>query len=281
MSEVFEGHVVPSIGIENLLRQRDAVLTMIDQALNILTEAKALAAAAHIGFPRIRLETSRYTLYTMLDKDRIAETRATMMQEVDSEAWQYLMNESGLRTFMDADARRKWDESLHKGKAPELTIDTLKATFTNLYLARSDMFERGVIAVFRRLSWDYKTNKPFAFGRRVILQRIRGSVTGNGNSLGYVSNSNTDELDDLTRVLSVLDGKPEPDHREGWHSRLNQVRTTADRHAETRYMQVKCFRNGNAHLLFKRMDLVEKMNQILAKHYPGALPFDHHEREAA
>ena len=30
-------------------------------------------------------------------------------------------------------------------------------------------------------------------------------------------------------------------------------------------------KNGNAHVTFKRMDLVDTMNRIIAKHYPGAL----------
>ncbi|HHJ4492541.1 TPA: DUF4942 domain-containing protein, partial [Citrobacter freundii] len=31
------------------------------------------------------------------------------------------------------------------------------------------------------------------------------------------------------------------------------------------------FQKGTAHLAFKRLDLVEKMNDIIAKHYPGLL----------
>ena len=29
-----------------------------------------------------------------------------------------------------------------------------------------------VIILFRRLSWDYKTNLPFRFGQRIILNRL-------------------------------------------------------------------------------------------------------------
>jgi hypothetical protein len=29
------------------------------------------------------------------------------------------------------------------------------------------------------------------------------------------------------------------------------------------------FQKGSGHITFKRMDLVEKMNNIVAKHYPG------------
>jgi len=41
--------------------------------------------------------------------------------------------------------------------------------------------------------------------------------------------------------------------------------------AENDYFHLRWFKNGNGHLTFKRADLVEQMNRILAKHYPNAL----------
>lgn len=35
---------------------------------------------------------------------------------------------------------------------------------------------------------------------------------------------------------------------------------------------IRYFQKGTGHIAFKRLDLVEKMNDIVAKHYPGALP---------
>lgn len=35
---------------------------------------------------------------------------------------------------------------------------------------------------------------------------------------------------------------------------------------------IRYFQKGSGHITFKRLDLVEKMNDIVAKHYPGALP---------
>jgi hypothetical protein len=72
------------------------------------------------------------------------------------------------------------------------------------------------------------------------------------------------------RVLSVLDGKPEPDHRQGAYSRLDAAKL--DVVDFDGYFTVKGFKNGNGHLTFLRGDLTDKMNQIIAKHYPGALP---------
>ncbi len=267
-----EQAVVPSVSIENLLRRREAVLGKIDAALNLLIEARDIATAAHIGFPRLKLETNRHAFYTMLDADRIDETRQIIRKEVDGTGWQYLMTESGLRTFMDAKAREQWDKNLIEGKAPDMSLDTVRATFQALYSSRGEMFDRGVILAFKRLSWNYKTNLPCKFGKRIVVGFLRGSVTGTGKSLGHVNHSHCDEIDDLIRVFAVLDGKPEPDHRNGVYGLLNKCNTRNDPDVQTLYLSIRCFRNGNAHITFKRPDLVDEMNKILAKHYPDALP---------
>jgi hypothetical protein len=78
------------------------------------------------------------------------------------------------------------------------------------------------------------------------------------------------------RVFHVLDGKPEPDCRGGiWHL-LNSAGLSSysagQGTAENEYLQIRVFKNRNGHITFKRPDLVDQMNKILAKHYPNALP---------
>jgi hypothetical protein len=48
----------------------------------------------------------------------------------------------------------------------------VRATFVQLHAKRGEFFERGVLAVFRGLSWDYKTNRPQAFGRRIVVKHV-------------------------------------------------------------------------------------------------------------
>ena len=49
------------------------------------------------------------------------------------------------------------------------------------------------------------------------------------------------------------------------------ARQRGETQAENAYLHVKWFKKGSGHVLFKRPDLVEKMNGILTKHYPHAL----------
>jgi len=81
------------------------------------------------------------------------------------------------------------------------------------------------------MAWHYKTNLPQKVGSRIVLTYLRGSMSGGkwgACSLGHVNHSRCDALDDLSRVMSILDGKPEPDHRSGWYGRLNACAKVGD-----------------------------------------------------
>lgn len=53
-----------------------------------------------------------------------------------------------------------------------------------LHHSKLEVFERGIINVFRGLSWDYKTNSPCSFGKKIIINNL---VTHNrwGYSLNW------------------------------------------------------------------------------------------------
>ncbi len=269
MSDTTE--LVPSVSIANMLNQRAAVLERLEVALQLLSEAAELAREAKIGFPTIEfsgMNGSRYRERGL--NSGASDLLALSRQAIDSDGWAYLMNQTGLRTFMDAKARQEWDYGLKDGKFPEMTAENIRATFSQLHESRGDMFERGVIANFKQLSWVYASNLPQKFGKRVIIRYVTSPEWGGAN------HDKCNQLDDLSRCFHVLDSKPEPDHRNGWYGRVAAASRASGRgvmrtETEDDYLSVKTFKNGNGHVVFKRPDLVDKMNLILAKHYPDAL----------
>jgi hypothetical protein len=72
----------------------------------------------------------------------------------------------------------------------------------------------------------------------------------------------------------LLDGKPVPENR---HDLAVSLDTHIDKQRssavfEDDYVSIRYFQKGSAHITFKRPDLIEKMNDIIARHYPGARP---------
>lgn len=262
--------LVPSVSIEHMAQCRAGIMERIDQIIAIEAEIAELAKAGHVGYPDLGIVCG-YRDNGWRISNGAAEFRDRCRIAVDKTAWQYLMKESGLRTFLDRKAREEWDRQIYEGKVPELTPENIAATFSTIHAQRGDLFERGVLEVFKALSWDYKTNSPCKFGKRIVYGYFASAITGR-YPFNPVRSNGADAVDDLVRVFCVLDGKPEPDHRGGTMMEADKAHQAGLSIIEHEYYRLKWFKNGNAHIEFKRADLVAKMNAILAKHHPGALP---------
>jgi hypothetical protein len=263
---------IPSISLQALLQRRDAAVERLQTIFQAVKEygeiGDALAMVIKQGDHEYT-SNAGYKFRASFDRhssDGVGTpcwlTKATAC--VDASLWDLLLDGSGLRTFLDAAARREWDQQIEKGETPPLTADNIRATFAALHSHRGEFFERGVVGVFRSLSWEFRTNLPRMFGKRIIV----GCLT---DSCGHPCQRASDSLDDLLRAFHVLDGKPEPDHRSGVRSRLWAHR---DRKAllEDPYLSIRIFKNGNGHVALLRQDLVEELNRIIARAFPNALP---------
>ncbi|EOF4707541.1 DUF4942 domain-containing protein, partial [Klebsiella oxytoca] len=164
----------------------------------------------------------------------------------------------------------QWAKNLEEGDLPAISEANILSTFEQLHLNKQEVFERGIINVFRGLSWDYKTNNPCYFGKKIIVNNlVKYDKWRYSLSWGW----RRDQLADLERMLFLLDGKTIPDNRHDVTIRL------MDFIRDNPLLQVfgddlftiRLFQKGSGHISFKRMDLVDKMNNIVAKHYPGML----------
>ncbi len=260
--------LIPSLSIATLLQQREAVLTLFREALDKLEQAHALATAARLGFPDLSMARGWRGHGIRMTGE--FSNRTTLLETfqacVDAGGWTTLLHDSGMRSVMSASKRKEVDEQIGAEKVPELTCDAIRATFATLHDSRVDMFEQGVIECFRRLSWDYTTNLPQKFGKRLVMTCL--------TSYGGANLRQTDQLDDLLRVFHLCDGKPEANHRRGAYRLIADAmqRTSAwPKHAENDYVSIRLFKNQNGHVTFKRPDLIHRLNRILAQHYPHAL----------
>ena len=108
--------IVKSVSIENLVNQRAAVASLLEQGLKTLREAFTLSRAAHSGFAEIQMVVNGQRNHSHRicgdSSEPLVTLFAVSLKSVDAGAWSYLMHESGLRTFMDATARKEWDERI-------------------------------------------------------------------------------------------------------------------------------------------------------------------------
>ena len=269
--EVLTGHtdVICSTSIERIVTGRNAALAQIEVLMQQLDDVSMLTRS--IG-GKTALDWAMKQDFRcgcwLMEKPEAAMKAIT--RNLDRSIWRDLMKKSGMLSLMDAQAREQWYNSLEKDDIPAVSEANILSTFEQLPQSKGEVFERGVINVFKGLSWDFKSNNPCKFGKKIIATGlVKHDRWGFGLNWGW----QRDRLADLERMLVLLDGKPVPDNRADVTRRLSD-HIHENRHSsryEDEMFVIKYFQKGTAHIVFKRPELVDKLNDIIARHYPGAL----------
>ncbi|HDX8787057.1 TPA: DUF4942 domain-containing protein [Klebsiella michiganensis] len=270
-AEVLTDHseLICSTSIERIVTGRDTALKQIEQLIQQLDSISRLTSEIGGGTAQdwAMKVGHRYDSWMTENTDKALPA---ITRNIDRSIWRDLMLKSGMMALMDAQARDQWHKNLEEGDLPAISEANILSTFEQLHRNKMDVFERGIINVFKGLSWDYKTNSPCSFGKKIIVNNL---VTHNRWGFNLNWGWRRDQLADLERMLFLLDGKPIPDNRGDVTTRLmDHIRDNLSKDVyEDDFFSVRYFQKGTAHITFKRPDLTEKMNDIVAKHYPGML----------
>lgn len=269
------GGLIQGTVVARICGQRDAAMSMMERAAALLEEGHALAreaakmaASAADGARFTPVDRSSHDSYARLFKHFDHEGSITTFREhTDACVWVHLLGATGLEHMMDATAREAFMAQL--ADAPvEVTEANVYESLRGLAADSGLIFQRGLARAFAGLDKRFKSHDAFKLGARII---ITNAFDGYGTWSYYRHHRAI--IHDVERVLAILDGAtPEPgeldqaiaDSRPGYGARQSVC--------ETRYLKIRIFKNGNAHLWFTRPDLVEKANQVLADYYGEVLP---------
>ncbi|EHG7582728.1 DUF4942 domain-containing protein [Citrobacter sedlakii] len=271
-AEILTDHneLICSTSIERIVTGRNAALGQIEMLIQKLDEISRLTSSIGGDVADHWAMRQGHSFDCWLVQP-VEKAMPVITRNIDRSIWRDLMLKSGMLTLMDAEARSQWAKNLEEGDLPAISEANILSTFEQLHHNKQDVFERGIINVFKGLSWDYKTNNPRYFGKRIIVNSLV-KYDKWGFSLNW--SRRRDQLADLERMLYLLDGKTIPDNRHDISIRfMNFVRDNPHQQVfEDDFFLIRYFQKGSGHITFKRLDLVEKMNDIVAKHYPRMLP---------
>ena len=161
--------VICSTRIERIVTGRNAVLAQIEALLHLLNYIPTLTRSigGKIALDWAMKQDFRCGCWLM---EKLATAMKVITRNLDRSIWRDLMKRSGrMLSIMDAQAREQWYNSLEKDDIPAISEENILSTFEQLHQSKDDVFERGVINVFKGLSWDFKTNSPYKFGKKIIV----------------------------------------------------------------------------------------------------------------
>jgi len=195
--------------------------------------------------------------------------KETEMQCVERAFWKSFVEETGIKSVMSIKDRETLDEQLNQERKswhqngpaplPPFTEPNLNAFIDTTFANIGGMIQSAIKEVFDWLRpWKsgHKTNDAWQIGDKVVLSYLSESDYRGGHRVPYQRQAN---LDALGNVLSMLDGKGCMKHPDNLTSKINRAWNESDVY-EDDYIYAKCFKNQNAHIRFKRMDLVNQIN---------------------
>jgi len=179
--------------------------------------------------------------------------------------WQRFVEDTGVKSMMSIKKREELDRQLYPEKSrryhdesaalPPFEEAQVYAFFDAICGGAGDMIKEAIREVFewlRPTGKHYKTNDEFMIGRKVILSYMAEHYTG-------VNYNRRAQVDALGNVLYMLDGKGVRKHPDTLSNAISTAWRTSDTY-EDEYLIAKKFANQNAHITFKRPDLIAQIN---------------------
>ncbi len=177
-------------------------------------------------------------------------------------AWLKIIDLTGIKTLMDSKSHQAMYKDLQENPM-EVTKANILSVLQDLYSRKDTILANSLINVFKRLDRDYKSNS-----RQAIKLSGKKAIIFVGTGFGRTI-SNCDQITDLDRILHFMDGKSmTTDCRE---TMGYKVAYGDSEEVESEYLRVKMFKNGNAHIYFKRPDLIDQCNRLIAYYHKNQL----------
>lgn len=260
--------LMPRASVYELEAARNAAITAYEEAFDKLEAAqRSLRRAAPTGAAG-NLPSLSTGVHDRADLSTREKYSAFVTKGVDRSVWSHLIASTGLDKLMDRAERDAFRDALEK-EPPPATAENCFATMERLVGDSNLIFKRGIATAFAKLDRRFRSHDGFKIGSRTVLSHA--FTDGRWN---YYSRHD-ETLIDVERTFAQLDGQPQPERMGGIVGAVDAARGSGFSNrafrAETDYFRIEAYKNGNAHLWFKRKDLVLKVNHLLADYYGAAV----------
>lgn len=192
------------------------------------------------------------------------------LKEVEQRLWRTLVDHLEVRRFMSI---RRWEETermLNEGTMPPITEKSIQDMLASFEVQIETMQKEAVEEVYRILRppvayTRLKTHADSVSGvkqKAILCNYLEPGLSwGNSPSRFRVDWRSKPRLVALENVFRSLDGKGQTTRN--FKADIEEsIESSAEGSGETEYFKWAGFDNGNLHIRFKRMDLVQELNRI-------------------
>lgn len=251
--------------MNNLIKSHKATALVdnYNQAVKDITQAYDLLYQAKLRLAGVFGQYADQVLPYHANDYNLKSTCKDALKIVKRKAWNSTVKQMGFSRLMSQKRLDQLQEDLNTDNIPDFNLSNIHNIFQSLYTTQEDMFAESVKEVYNWLRpiSSYKTNSPYEVQKKVILTRILDNW-GFGKKLDYKQEQNIYNLD---KIFHALDGNGIPKYPADLVTIIKQTFEDNEDVCNTDYFSAKFYNNGNMHLVFKRLDLVDKFNKIAGK----------------
>ena len=238
--------IAEKLSAESICERRDEIVSLLTQSIECLSQADMLLKTlSKHGF-----SFDRNTIYSLSTPSNKIKTIENLTKQADSKIWQRIVELGKFKELMTVKQQRVLAEQIDA--CPPVTIDTVKATFSELLSNRPNMLQDLVETAFLERSSGFKSNG----GNKINKRQVVDGVFGRYGFTNWGSRP-CDRLEDITKACAILLGYEKP------HI-TNILKQDSEHLAFDGRVRFKAFKNGNVHIWIEDSELLDKLNDVLA-----------------
>jgi len=247
-------------------------------------EIREAAAAIHAATSRLNGAFGTQNCYRMSlgfnYESRSTGTDAESVNDIIDgmklDAWHAILNKLNIFRVMSSKRVKELQDALSgrgsdAAKFPEILPETIQQVAAGYLSSINEFLEEAVTEEYdfwktHHATGNYKRNSFF----RLTPKIIKGWIVepGYGNSDFRCNYSNQAHVTALDNIFHLLAGQgPVKEHKGPLASEIELSKNGV---GQTEFFKFRCYKNRNLHLEFRRIDLLEKFNQIAGRNrLPG------------
>ena len=207
---------------------------------------------------------------------KMETVKGDLVAQIRALAWLTVLEKTEVKNLLYSQDQEEFiNQVLTDSRGISFTKQNIVGFVHNIFMKRKEIFNGAVKKLFIELrryhdrttfhTEGWKTNKSWKVPEKIILPY---GVTYDSYSGFSLRSYRQDYIDDLDRIIRVLDGKPPDfcktikDHlRDAFHAVKAGTRDYRSE-VETEYFTLKFFKKGTLHITFKNKDLLAQINVI-------------------
>jgi hypothetical protein len=246
----------------------ETIKSKLEQAEQLLKEATEALDSGEFSF----LSGSRGFVISTKYSPSDYEVAQEAIDQVKVAAWKSVVEKTGIQKFMSSTKRQELSDLLNGNVAsaakelPPLTEEQVTATVQGFAMCVDEFLQETVEEEYdywKSVSqWDQKKTNQKMRSSGKLERKIIKSYAVHAEWRLRTQQSTERHLSTLESIMHLLDGKGMP---KGYHSPTVDAINNGSWEGQTEYFEFKCCKNGNLHLTFRRLDLLEKFNGIAGR----------------